>query len=98
MELQFIVAEPGAPLSNTRGHKGRSILIEEYRSFRAKGGVKDEPIDADESKLIMKALADGDWKGQWNFSSLSPSPGHLFQRLGVTKADGFAPAPGGDYQ
>jgi len=73
------------------------MLIEKYRAFRGpKAG--QEAIDAEESKLIMKALGDADWKTQVNFASLRPNAGQLFQRLGITKADGFTPPAGANYQ
>jgi len=53
--------------------------------------LKTEPIDAEESKLIMNALADADWKVDRN--SPLPSPVQLFQRLGVTVDDGWSPQP-----
>ncbi len=73
-----------------------AILIEKHRAFRPNS--KQEPIDAQESKLIMQALADADWKTQSNFTSLRPAPNQLFQRLGVTRKDGFDPVLGTGYQ
>jgi hypothetical protein len=74
-----------------------AILVEKYRSSPGPN-PKQEPIDADESKQILQVIADADWTAQWNFSSLRPIAGQLFQRLGVSKNDGFAPPPGGNYQ
>ena len=51
--------------------------------------VKLEPIDAAESKLILKALADADWSQPVRYDQASPMA--VFQRLGVTAADGFRP-------
>jgi hypothetical protein len=73
-----------------------AVLIEKYRAFKPK--AKQEPIDAEESKLILQALAGADWKGQTNFASLQVNPTQLFQRLGVTKEDGFVVAKGGNFQ
>jgi hypothetical protein len=73
-----------------------AILIEKYRSFRP--NAKQEPIDAQESKLILQALADADWQTPWNFTSLRSNPGQLFQRLGVTAKDGFTVPQGANYQ
>ena len=74
-----------------------AILVEKYRAYRGPD-AKQEPIDADESKQIMQIIADADWTGQRDFRSLRPTPAQLFQRLGVTKSDGFAPPPGANYQ
>ena len=75
-----------------------SLLIDKYRSFRGPGKVKLEPIDAEESKLILQAIADADWKGQLDFSTFRPNAAGLFQQLGVAAKDGFMPPPGGNYQ
>jgi hypothetical protein len=73
-----------------------AILIDKYRNFRGPNS-KQEPIDAQESKLILQALVDADWKSQANFTSLRPAPWQLFQRLGVTAQDGYAPQPKANY-
>ena len=75
-----------------------SLLIDKYRSFRGPGKVKLEPIDAEESKLIMETLADADWKAQLDFASFRPSASALFQQLGVTAKDGFTVPAGANYQ
>ena len=73
-----------------------AVLIEKYRTFRP--NAKLEPIDAEESKQILQALAGADWQTQVNFMSLRTNPTQLFQRLGVTAKDGFVPPKGGNYQ
>ena len=45
----------------------------------------------------MKALADADWQGAFNFTSLQPHPAQLFQRLGVTAKDGLTVVAGANY-
>ncbi|HZZ82220.1 MAG TPA: hypothetical protein VFE62_27225 [Gemmataceae bacterium] len=74
-----------------------SILIDRYRNV---GGpkVKLQPIDAEESKLILQALAEADWQMPYNFASLRPIPTQLFQRLGVNAQDGFNVPKGGNFQ
>src|SRR5262249_31121127 len=75
-----------------------TMLIRKYRgpaptfmdlNAPAKKSPKQEPISAEQSKLILKALAEADW-------SLAkepfPSPSHpvnLFRRLGLTAKDGW---------
>ena len=73
-----------------------AVLIEKYRTFRP--NAKQEPIDAEESKQILQALAGADWHVQVNFMSLRTNPTQLFQRLGVMAKDGFVPPKGGNYQ
>jgi hypothetical protein len=73
-----------------------AILIDRYRTFR--GSPKQEPIDADESKQILRALLDADWKAPIEVSAMRPSANLLFNQLGVTAKDGFAPVAGGNYQ
>ena len=72
------------------------LLIDKYRpnsgfSFAVPKKNKEVPIDAEESKLILKALAEGDWK-----SKTTPAGGanelsayDLFLILQVSKDDGF---------
>lgn len=57
--------------------------------------VKYEPITPEESKLILRALADADWTP--NPNSTSPAAFPLFSRLGVTVNDGFKVTPGTPY-
>jgi hypothetical protein len=71
-----------------------ALLIEKYRTFRPK--AKEEPIDADESKQILQALADTDWQAQIDFTALRPNPAQLFRQLSVTAKDGFVPPMSGD--
>src|SRR5439155_17851245 len=40
-----------------------AILIDKHRTYRGPNS-KQEPIDAEESKQILQALADADWKTQ----------------------------------
>ena len=75
-----------------------ALLIDKYRTFRGPGKVKLEPIDAEESKQIMQALADADWKGGFDSMSFRGNPAHLFQLMGVTAKDGFMPPAGANFQ
>jgi hypothetical protein len=63
-----------------------AMLIAEYKSWSGPEEAKQEPIAAERSKLILKALADADW-------TVKPAPGvrgnmltplNLFFRLGLT--------------
>jgi hypothetical protein len=70
---------------------GAAILIEQYRKFTGRGAPKQQPIDAEESKQILLALANADWNGQGNVAGLVPNPATLFYRLGITQKDGWMP-------
>ncbi|MFO0966629.1 MAG: hypothetical protein U0793_13730 [Gemmataceae bacterium] len=73
-----------------------SLLLTKYRQVPFASG-KTEAIAADESKLILKAILDGNWM---------PAPGpfnpvnslNLFFQLGVTDKDGFKITPGTNVQ
>ena len=54
-------------------------------------GKKTEPIDAEESKLIMKALAEANWFPKYGPTTINPFL--VFKALGVTEADGYKPPP-----
>jgi hypothetical protein len=67
-----------------------AVLIMKYRSNPTGAAVKQEQVSAEESKLILKALAGGDWKN-FNYGQPIPSPGELFNQLGITPNDGYRP-------
>jgi hypothetical protein len=62
-----------------------ALLLGMYRGTFSK---QTEPINADESKLILMAVAEANWQG----SALDPLNGRtLFNQLGVTPKDGWTP-------
>jgi hypothetical protein len=65
-----------------------STLISRYRSPRP-GFNKTEAVNADESKLILGALAEADWSQPFQFGKEHPI--QLFNQLNLTKADGWTP-------
>jgi hypothetical protein len=65
-----------------------SIAVSKYRTPRGVGPFKEEPIDAEESKLILNAIANAKW-GPFKFGD--PHPQQLFFQLGVTAKDGWMP-------
>lgn len=69
-----------------------ATMVLKYRAYPAFGGEVDQvAINADESKLIMKALTEGDWS-QRNFRfDGPPSPLMAFQQLGLTAKEGWVP-------
>lgn len=69
-----------------------SVLASKYRSYPDSGGATDQvPIAADESKLILKGLADADWT---KFDRTAPNGMQAFYSLGLRDKDGWvAPKP-----
>lgn len=68
-----------------------AMLILQYRPQRipTKPGAA---VDAAQSKAILLALADADWKQQEGEGPLGPLSGrNLFQRINPTAADGWTP-------
>jgi len=65
-----------------------AVLVSKYRSNSTGLPMKQEPISADESKLILKAMAEGDWT-VGRFNATVPNPYELFNQLGITVNDGY---------
>src|SRR5262245_29107475 len=65
-----------------------ALVVMKYRSYPAFGGETEQvAIPAEESKLILKALAEGDWKpGRFN---ATPNALTAFGYLGLTEKDGW---------
>jgi hypothetical protein len=82
-----------------------AMLIARYRTQKVgvvKPGAqpKTEAIDAEESKLILTALAEANWAAP----NVNPGPGgfmmaplQMFNRLGLTAQDGWVPPQGGNF-
>jgi hypothetical protein len=68
-----------------------AMLILKYRTPKpgAAGPLKQEPIDAEESKKILLALADADWAPPKNPGPMQLTPPLMFSRLGLTQKDGW---------
>jgi hypothetical protein len=69
------------------------MLLAQYRT-RKSSNDKSEPISAEQSKLILKALASADWTPTKDLMKLSPRM--VLFRLPLTKKDGWEPPPGND--
>jgi hypothetical protein len=68
-----------------------AMLIFRYRTARYaySGKPTTAPIDAKQSRLILSALAEADWKEEE--APLELSPFSLFMRLDLTPEDGWTP-------
>lgn len=65
-----------------------ALLVTKYRSYPDNAPeVENVKIGADESKLILKAIAEGDWKKDQD--GISPHPYQAFSMLGLQPANGF---------
>jgi hypothetical protein len=89
-----LLADPMASLKSKDNEKRfmtAALLLTKYRQFRP-GKTTTEPISAEESKLILTALADApQWekKGPVLFGQLHPQT--LFFQLNLTPKDGWQP-------
>jgi hypothetical protein len=76
-----------------------SLLVAKYRSYRpGVAKTKTEPIDAEQSRLILNVLSTADWNKKIVFGQ--PNPLALFNQLGLTAKEGWTPpqvAPGQNY-
>jgi hypothetical protein len=66
-----------------------AMLVVGYRNRAGGGKFTSEPIDAEESKRILAALAEADWTKPSEVGT--PAPLMVFGMLGLTKADGWVP-------
>lgn len=109
-EVGRVTAVLADPMKALKGDKAdaraeaAAVMVMKYRAYPAFGGETEQvAIGADESKLILAALAEGDWKNA-RFGG-PPSPLLAFNQLGLTEKDGWIPPvivsapgqPGPDY-
>lgn len=68
-----------------------TTMVAKYRSYPATGGEADQvAIGAEESELILKALAEGNWSNQVRpGADFSTQPINAFYQLGLTDKDGW---------
>jgi len=71
------------------------LLIIRYRTALT-ANPKEETIDAEQSKLILQGLADGDWSKAFSPTELAPQM--IFGRLNLTDKDGWKPGPFQSFQ
>jgi hypothetical protein len=65
-----------------------AMLLAKYQT-RKTPAEKTEPIDAEQSRLILRALASADWTPPTDFTQLSPRM--VLGRLPLTEKDGWKP-------
>jgi hypothetical protein len=90
-----VLADPKAALAAAKAEDrayAATVLVTKYRSSPETGAEPVEvPIPADESRLILKGLAEGDWKQGVRFNTVTPFA--AFNRLGLSPQDGWNPPP-----
>jgi hypothetical protein len=90
-----LLADPAASLKSKDANERlltAAMLVTRYRTPRPGGAPKTEDVGAEESKLILQALADADWDPA-KAPGFGFNPAGVFARLGVTEKDGFTPPP-----
>ena len=66
-----------------------SVLVSKYRAVPEGGGeVATAKVPADESRLVLTALAEGSWKADPT-DPQAPGAYHAFGQLGLTEKDGW---------
>jgi hypothetical protein len=91
-----ILQEPNAALKAKNAEErflAAAMLLAQYRT-RKSPKDQTEPIDAEQSKLILKALASADWTPTTDLMKLSPRL--VLYRLPLTKKDGWEPPAAND--
>ncbi len=79
-----LTENPVAALKGADKVLAATYLLTKYRQVPGPN-AKLEPIPAEESKLILKAIADADWKAPYGVTH----PYGLFNQLNLTPADGY---------
>ena len=94
-QMGRLLADPVAGLKAQRAEDRlltAAMVLARARTFRAQSHVaanKTEPLDAQTSALVLKALAEADWNKSLGFRM---NAWRLFNLLGVTAQDGWNPA------
>lgn len=66
-----------------------NVLVQKYRSYPEGGGEAEQvKIGADESKLVLKAIAEGDWKNDGTDPN-APNAYQAFSMIGLNDKDGW---------
>ncbi len=94
-KITTVLADPMKGLKSekaTERAETATLLVTKYRAYPQTGGEIDQvAVGADESKLILKALAEGDWS-QKNIrpgGDFTPNAINAFYQLGLTDKDGW---------
>jgi hypothetical protein len=87
-----VIADPMKALKSAKADErafAAAVMAGKYRSYPDAGGEVDQvPINAEESKLILKGIAESDWA---KFDRTAPNGMQSFYSLGLTDKDGWVP-------
>jgi hypothetical protein len=93
--MKKVLAVTADPMKSLKAEKAADrgfaavALIGKYRAYPdSHGEVEQEPISAEESKLILKGLTEADWT---KFDRNAPNGMQAFYSLGVMDTDGWVP-------
>jgi len=93
-EVKAVTATLADPMKGLKSDKAdvrgetAAILVTKYRAYPTFGGeIEEVALPADESKLILKALAEGNWQAT-RFGG-PPNPFMAFNQLGLNEKDGW---------
>ena len=86
------VADPAKALKADKADDrafAAAVIVMKYRTAPADGGeAAVEPLPADESNRLLRALAEGEWT---NYAAGAPAAVNAFYLLGLTPENGWAP-------
>lgn len=86
-----VIADPMKALNAEKADDrmfAAAVMVTKYRSYPENGAeVESAKVGADESKLILKAIAEGDWKKDQD--GIAPHPYQAFSMLGLNQTSGF---------
>ena len=92
-KVTAVLADPMKALKSDKAEtraEAAAVMVSKYRAYPQFGGQTEQvAIGAEESKLILKALAEGDWKAG-RFGG-PPNAFMAFSHLGLTEKDGWIP-------
>ena len=90
-KVTTVLADPMKALKSDKAEvrgEAAAVMVMKYRAYPQFGGQTEQvAIGADESKLILNALAEGEWKVA-RFGG-SPNAFTAFNSLGLTEKDGW---------
>ena len=100
--VSAVLADPLKALTSDKAEARASaaaIVVMKYRSRAPFGEAEEVAVGAEESKLILKALVEGEWKAALRFDAM-PGPFAASYQLNLTNKDGWiepviAPSPPG---
>ncbi len=91
--IAALLADPLKGLKSDKADEraeAAAALVMKYRAFPELGGMVEQvAIPAEESRLILQALAGGDWGNQFRPDSTGLSPIQAFYQLGLSEKDGW---------